>query len=123
MAIPHEKLASFSENSQLEDSGDVEDYEEMSTYSSCGCFRGLCFRYGTRRYVLRQQRAGEKEENWLVNKMRQVKQLPEVLGRPKWKKFIRCTFGVHGLINKKRRMQFQYDPRSYALNFDDGIHR
>jgi hypothetical protein len=116
MANPHEKLASFSENSQSEESEYVEEYEEMSTSSSCGCFRpGLCFRYGRRRYLLRQQR-GEKEENWLVNKMiRQVKQyLSEVLGR------IRC-FGAHG-INKKRRTQFQYDPQSYTLNFDDGIH-
>jgi hypothetical protein len=49
-----------------------------------------------------------------------VKQLSEELGRPKWNKFIRC-FGAHG-INKKRRTQLQYDPQSYALNCDDGIH-
>jgi hypothetical protein len=41
MATPHENLApSFSENSPLEESHEyVEDYEEMSASSSCGCFR------------------------------------------------------------------------------------
>ncbi|XP_059460324.1 uncharacterized protein LOC132189594 [Corylus avellana] len=133
MATPHEKLVSFCENYDLEELECFEDYEaEKITSSSCGCFRGICLRWrpnydGIRgRYLLRQrqQRVEEKEENWLVNKMtRKVKQLSEseVLGRPKWKEFRGC-FGMHGM-KKKRRMQFQYDPESYALNFHDGIHR
>jgi hypothetical protein len=132
MATPREKLVSFSENYDLEELEYVEDYDvEKITSSSCGCFRGICLRWRTNndgirgRYLLRQrQRGEEKEENWLVNKMtRKMKQLSEseVLGRPKWKEFRGC-FGMQGM-NKKRRMQFQYDPQSYALNFDDGIHR
>ncbi|KAE8056322.1 hypothetical protein FH972_013105 [Carpinus fangiana] len=132
MAIPHEKLVFFSENYDLEELEYVEDYEaEKITSSSCGCFQGICLRWRTNndgicgRYLLRQrQQGGAKEENWMVNKItRKVKQLSEseVLGRPKWKEFRGC-FGMHGM-NKKKRMLFQYDPQSYALNFDDGIHR
>ena len=51
--------------------------------------------------------------------MRKVKQFSELLGGPKWKNFIRL-FSVHR-INKKKRIQSQYDLQSYALNFDDGI--
>ncbi|KAK7821278.1 hypothetical protein CFP56_037898 [Quercus suber] len=90
-----------------------EDDEEIGTSSCCGCFQGLCFRWfpndnggGTYRYLIQQQ-SGEKKEDWLVNKMRQVKQFSELLGGPKWKNFI--------------RIQSQYDLQSYALNFDDGI--
>ncbi|KAL4650781.1 hypothetical protein ACB092_01G113100 [Castanea dentata] len=98
---PHEKMASICENLQVEENDYVEDYEEIGTSSCCGCFQGL------------------KKEDWLVNKMRQVKEFSELLGGPKWKNFIRL-FSMHG-INKKRRVQFQYDLQNYALNFDDGI--
>lgn len=125
MATPHEKMVSVCENLQVEENDYVEDYEEIGTSSCCGCFQGLRFRWfpndnggGTYRYLIRQQ-GGEKKEDWLVNKMRQVKQFSKLLGGPKWKNFIRL-FSMHG-INKKRRVQFQYDLQNYALNFDDGI--
>ena len=57
------------------------------------------------------------KENWLVKQAKKVKDVSELLAGPKWKNFIRS-------INKKSKtssMQFQYDPRSYALNFDDGV--
>ena len=118
-------MASVSEILPVEENDYVEDYEEIGTSSCCGCFQGLRFRWfpndnggGTYRYLIRQQ-GGEKREDWLVNKMRQVKQFSELLGGPKWKNFIRL-FSMHG-INKKRRVQFQYDLQNYALNFDDGI--
>ncbi|XP_041018080.1 uncharacterized protein LOC121260322 [Juglans microcarpa x Juglans regia] len=119
--------ASISENLELEENDIVEDYdEEMGTSSSCGCFRGLCFGWCpdnnvTRRHLLLQQH-GEREENWVANKLRQVKQFSEVLGGPKWKDFIRF-FSLRAGINKKRRNQYRYDLQSYALNFDDGINR
>ncbi|KAE8056320.1 hypothetical protein FH972_013103 [Carpinus fangiana] len=104
-STPNEKLVSFSENYDLEESEYIEDYEaEKSTSWSCCCFRRICFRWrpnndGTRgRDLLRQrQQGGENEENWLVNKMtRKVK--------PKWKEFSGC-FGMPGR-KKKKRMQF-----------------
>ncbi|KAL0016476.1 hypothetical protein SO802_003545 [Lithocarpus litseifolius] len=101
-STPHEKVASVCENLQVEENDYVEDYEDIGTY----------------RYLIQQQ-SGEKKEDWLVNKMRQVKQFSELLGGPKWKNFIRL-FSMHG-INKKRRVQFQYDLQNYALNFGDGI--
>ncbi|KAM3711337.1 hypothetical protein ACB094_01G101800 [Castanea mollissima] len=114
-STPHEKMASVSENLLI----------YISTSSCCGCFQGLCFRWfpndnggGTYRYLIQQQ-SGEKKEDWLVNKMRRVKQFSALLGGPKWKNFIRL-FSMHG-INKKGRVQFQYDLQNYALNFDDGI--
>ena len=39
---------------------------------------------------------------------------------PKWKTFIRRLRTCIG-NEKKRRVTFQYDPVSYALNFDGGI--
>ena len=75
--------------------------------------------YSWLRPCLIRQQGGEKKEDWLVNKIRQVKQFSELLGGPKWKNFIRL-FSMHG-INKKRRVQFQYNLQNYALNFDDGI--
>lgn len=118
--------ASIGKNLEIEENDFVEDYdEEMGTSSSCGCVRGLCFRWCpnkinvTRRHLLLQQN-GEREENFVANKLRQFKQLSEVLGGPKWKNFIRF-FSLHAGINKKRRIQYRYDLQSYTLNFDDGL--
>lgn len=120
---PHEKMAPVCE---VEENDYVEDYEDIGTSSCCGCFQGLCFRWfpndnggGTYRYLIQQQ-SGERKEDWLVNKMRRVKQFSALLGGPKWKNFIRLS-SMHG-INKKRRVQFPYDLQNYALNFDDGMH-
>ena len=89
----------------------------------CGCFRLL--RIGWRKsnekeskYLLQQKT--EHRETWL-NK---IKQASEVLGGPKWKNFIRKIGGYVDFKNrKKQRNGFQYDPRSYALNFDNGFNR
>ena len=93
-STPHEKLVSFSENYDLEESEYVEDYKvEKSTSSSCCCFRRICFRWrpnnnGTRGGDLLRQRqqGGEKEKNWMVNKMtRKVKQLSTCRSRRYWR--------------------------------------
>ncbi|KAF8389172.1 hypothetical protein HHK36_025865 [Tetracentron sinense] len=69
---------------------------------------------GGGRYLLQQQ-----EENWWVKRGKKVKEMSEVLAGPKWKTFIRKFSGYSN--NKKRKVQFQYDPQSYALNFDGGV--
>ncbi|KAK9280312.1 hypothetical protein L1049_014000 [Liquidambar formosana] len=129
MATPQEKAASISELSPLEENDDCveDDYEETFTGCGCGWLWQLCFRrkHGSYRYLLQQQ--GEKRESWFVEKVKKVKQVSEVVAGPKWKNFIRrfrgyCNNNNNNNNNNKRRMhQFQYDPRSYALNFDDGV--
>ncbi|KAL2346686.1 hypothetical protein Fmac_000686 [Flemingia macrophylla] len=76
------------------------DCEDMGiTY--CSCFRVL---YAPHK---------EEDGNWLGKKLKKVmKVLLESLVWPK--KDTSC-------LRKKRRMLFQYDPKSYALNFDVGV--
>lgn len=123
MANPQEKLVPLSESSPLVDTSSIGDYEEQVTSSCCVCFPGIFIRRqrnngNTHRHQLPKQEEVTKD-SWLVEKAKNLKQISEVLAGPRWKNFIR-RFNVHGL-NKKRRMQYQYDPQSYALNFDDGI--
>lgn len=99
----------------------INERDEMNTYgyeeetvSSC-CF-GFCF--NNREWSLLH--GGEqREESWLMKKTNKVKEFTEVVAGPKWKNFIRKL----GKYTKKSRMAEcrQYDPQSYALNFDDGL--
>ncbi|CAL8997019.1 unnamed protein product [Prunus brigantina] len=125
MANPPEKLASIHEvSTPPEESYDDFDEEEIAPSSSCGCLWGFHFRalhgrsnIGTQRYLLHQQQEGDQvKENWLLENAKKVREFSEVLAGPKWKNFIRSFSTIY----KKRRVQFQYDPQSYALNFDDG---
>ena len=130
----HEKSRSIS-SVEAENCGADMDEETSSLSSGCGWFQGLfCFRWCQKnnningllcKYNSLERRKQEEEvvvmvvdkENWLVKQAKKVKDVSELLAGPKWKNFIRS-------INKKRKtssMQFQYDPRSYALNFDDGV--
>ena len=124
MAIPLENMASIS--SPDHETDDEYYGEELVQTSSCGCFWGLYSRVvpcgrnnnGIRgRYLLQQGEAAR--ESWLVQNVKKVRELSEVLAGPKWKNFIRSI----GSIYKKRRVQAQYDPQSYALNFDEGVGR
>ncbi|XP_075651904.1 uncharacterized protein LOC142622337 [Castanea sativa] len=103
-----------------------DDYDEDSASGSwCGCFRLLGFRPQRKRndneskYLLQQK--GELRESWWKNKLNKVKQVTEVLAGPKWKTFVRKFSGFGINKNKKDRNKFQYDPESYALNFDGGF--
>ncbi|GKV03210.1 hypothetical protein SLEP1_g15554 [Rubroshorea leprosula] len=103
----------------------ADDYEDEIAYSGCGCFQRFCLRWrgginGGYGYLVRRQEE-EIRESWVVRAVKKLKEVSEVLAGPKWKNFIR-RFSVHG-INKKRRMNFQYDPQSYALNFDEGMNK
>ncbi|KAL8094651.1 uncharacterized protein LOC141691717 [Apium graveolens] len=91
-------------------------YEEDTVSSSrFSCF-GSCF--GNREWSLLH--GGEqREESWMIIKAKEVKEFTEVVAGPKWKNLIRKL----GKYTKKSRMAEcrQYDPQSYALNFDDGL--
>lgn len=82
--------------------------------------RSLSLRRVNKKGYLLLQQCGHRRENRIVDKMRQIKQFSEVLlGVPKWKNLI--GFLSLRRIDNKKRNQFQYDPHSYSLNFDDGI--
>ena len=69
---------------------------------------------------------GEGTEGEVEGVLNKVKALVEIFGGPQWKThFMRKlkTYSGGAKNKKKRRMQFQYDPKSYALNFDDGIEK
>ncbi|XP_022731910.1 uncharacterized protein LOC111286287 [Durio zibethinus] len=130
MATPQQKPTHANETWPLRDEDYTQDFEETISSPSCGCFRGLCWwRRNSNEghgngYILHQQAAEEiRSESWLTKKAKKLKEISEVLAGPRWKNFIR-KFNIYR-INKKRRsmMQFQYDPQSYELNFDEGIHR
>ncbi|WOH06011.1 hypothetical protein DCAR_0625434 [Daucus carota subsp. sativus] len=85
-----------------------------SRFSCLGCF---CFDNQRQWSMLH---GGEpREESWLITKSKEVKEFTEVVAGPKWKNFIRKL----SKYSKKTRMAEcrQYDPQSYALNFDDGL--
>ncbi|XP_042484474.1 uncharacterized protein LOC122064790 [Macadamia integrifolia] len=109
-----------------------EDYEEEEGYGNdgCACFRFFCVgrrhKSGIERVSLLQQVQGENSsrdnESLWRRKLKELKEITELLCGPKWKNFIR-KLSVYA--NKRRRRRttvhlFQYDPQSYALNFDHG---
>ncbi|KAI6680264.1 hypothetical protein NL676_034145 [Syzygium grande] len=118
-------MASLSETLPLKSNEDVEDFEDANTPSSCGCFKKLCFGWSMKRDEsvdsLLAHQPEEARETWFMRNSKKVQHFSEVLAGPKWKNFIRRS-GSRG-VGKKKRTQFQYDPRSYALNFDNGLKR
>ncbi|XP_023002532.1 uncharacterized protein LOC111496346 [Cucurbita maxima] len=99
------------------------DLEVGVSYSSSGGF----FEFGSWlsrsssvrcRYVsLQAQRQNDEEVNqsWMMKKVKRFEEIIQAMARSKWRSFI------NGIVNKRRSVRFQYDPRSYALNFDHGI--
>ncbi|XWS17039.1 hypothetical protein CRYUN_Cryun33cG0033400 [Craigia yunnanensis] len=62
---------------------------------------------------------GEHKETWWKSKLKKLKEVSEKLAGPKWKNFIRKMSGYCNSW-KTQKNRFQYDPYSYALNFDNG---
>ncbi|GMI88482.1 hypothetical protein HRI_002517500 [Hibiscus trionum] len=97
-----------------------DDFDDAFPSSGCGCIGQLCWwRRNSHGYIMQAPAEGVRSESWLKRKAKKLKEMSEVLAGPRWKNFIR-RFSSYG-INKKRRsmmMQFQYDPQSYQLNFD-----
>ena len=121
MAALYEKP--LKENEEGEAMFDYDD--DSASRSGYGCFRLLGFKPQRKRndnkskYLLQQK--GELRESWWKNKLNKVKQVIEVSAGPKWKTFVRKFSGFGINKNKKDRNKFQYDPQSYALNFDGGF--
>uniref|UniRef100_A0A5B7BTZ2 Putative stress induced protein n=1 Tax=Davidia involucrata TaxID=16924 RepID=A0A5B7BTZ2_DAVIN len=122
MAKPEEKPA-FMNCSPIreheEEENDIDGYEETVSARGCGCLRLFCFEWrrqssdGDNRNLLQQK------ETWLVKKVKEAKEVSERVAGPKWKNFIRKISKYFS--QQKAKTQFQYDPHSYALNFDDGF--
>ncbi|KAK8568520.1 hypothetical protein V6N13_106429 [Hibiscus sabdariffa] len=94
------------------------DLEYAFPSSGCGCIAGL--RWWRRKsigYINMTQAEGVRvrPESWLKRKARKLREISEILAGPRWKNFS-PRFITSGI--DKKRMQFQYDPRSYQLNFD-----
>ncbi|KAF7135195.1 hypothetical protein RHSIM_Rhsim08G0056500 [Rhododendron simsii] len=64
----------------------------------------------------------EEESAWWLSAFKKLREWSELVAGPRWKTFIRrfnkTRGGCCGMRNGKL---FQYDPLSYALNFDDGV--
>ncbi|KAF9612092.1 hypothetical protein IFM89_038071 [Coptis chinensis] len=101
--------------------GEEEVLYEETTFDSngCGCFRFFSFRWKPRSNndqigLLHPQQ--QQQESWVIKSGKKLREISELVAGPKWKNFIR-KFSAYR--NNKKRTQFQYDPQSYALNFED----
>ncbi|KAG7029494.1 hypothetical protein SDJN02_07833, partial [Cucurbita argyrosperma subsp. argyrosperma] len=96
------------------------DLDEVGvSYSSCGCFFGFGSRLSRSssvrcQYLLLRENE-EVKQSWMMKKVKRFKDIIKAMAGRKWRSFI------NGIVNKRRSVRFQYDPRSYALNFDEGI--
>ncbi|EYU23644.1 hypothetical protein MIMGU_mgv1a024779mg [Erythranthe guttata] len=78
---------------------------------------------GSRSSLLRERGTGGGSP-WLVEKLKKLKELSEMVAGPKWKNFVRrigkfCSPKKH-VNSTQQNAQFQYSPESYALNFSGG---
>ncbi|KAA0064905.1 stress induced protein [Cucumis melo var. makuwa] len=110
-----------SEDDRIEEGEDLRDEEVGGfSYSSCGCFFGFGSRLSRVRggYLpLQSNRKSEevKQQSWMMRKVKRLNEIIKAMAGRKWRSLI------NGIINKRRSVRFQYDPRSYALNFDEGM--
>ncbi|EXC06933.1 hypothetical protein L484_007613 [Morus notabilis] len=104
----------------LKEENHIHDYEDSGSSTGCGCFWFLGFKRPRNNENGGDKRQVRKETTWWVKKMNKVKELSEVVAGPKWKTFIRKV-GGYCKGKKQKNTRFQYDPQSYALNFDCGV--
>ncbi|KVH88307.1 uncharacterized protein LOC112502270 [Cynara cardunculus var. scolymus] len=106
-------------------SGDYYNHhgEEDVSGNGCGCFHLFSYfdnhhRDGSETTAFIHRRSGEtiEKESWLMIRFKSLKEFSEFVAGPgpRWKNFIR-KFSK----KPKKNSQFQYDQKSYALNFDD----
>ncbi|XP_058112221.1 uncharacterized protein LOC131255494 [Magnolia sinica] len=120
-------MATNPKNPNLDQKGeDLEDdmaADLIFTKRRC-CFCIPCFRsdranstIGSESAFWKQSWTDEIEGRWWKgwNALKKVKEWSEIVAGPRWKTFIR-RFNRKG----SRCGKYQYDPLSYALNFDEG---
>ncbi|KAK1420955.1 hypothetical protein QVD17_22948 [Tagetes erecta] len=98
------------------------DIYDDDTANSGGCFRLFCC--CDNHEYLYQHESGEliNKETWFMKRAKSLKEYSEMVAGPKWKNFIR-RFSRRPKTRANAHMPFQYDPQSYALNFNDGDDR
>ncbi|KAL4564098.1 hypothetical protein LXL04_028150 [Taraxacum kok-saghyz] len=104
-------------------SDDYYNYDDVEAVSinKCGCFRFFSyFNYHphdgeTRAFIRHISVDPLKNDTWLATRIKRLKEFSELIAGPKWKNFIR----KFGKKPRKGNSSFQYDPESYALNFND----
>ncbi|KVH88699.1 uncharacterized protein LOC112501801 [Cynara cardunculus var. scolymus] len=90
---------------------------------SGGCFRLFCcfdtHHDGETAGFLHHQ-SGDliAQDTWFMKRAKSLKEFSEVVAGPKWKNFIR-RFSKRPKTRSNANTPFQYDPQSYALNFND----
>ncbi|KAI3781983.1 hypothetical protein L2E82_12012 [Cichorium intybus] len=94
--------------------------------ASNGCFLLFCCYGSQRRHDgeaagFLYQPTGDllDQDNWFMKRAKSVKEYSELVAGPKWKNFIR-KFSKRPKTRSNANTPFQYDPQSYALNFNDG---
>ncbi|XP_042511713.1 uncharacterized protein LOC122086831 [Macadamia integrifolia] len=107
-----------------------EEYEEGFGNAGRACFQFfLCLRWererckskGERVSLLEGQGENSKERLWIMRKVKkELKEIKELLCVPNKRKNI-VIRKLSAYANRRRpQFHFQYDPQSYALNFDQG---
>ncbi|KAL8037416.1 hypothetical protein ABFX02_11G038200 [Erythranthe guttata] len=100
----------------------ITERENEYAGGGCGCFRRFCF--GGSRSSLLREKGTAGGSPWLVEKLKKLKELSEMVAGPKWKNFVRRIGKVFSPAKKhsntQQNAQFQYSPESYALNFSGG---
>ncbi|KDP31127.1 hypothetical protein JCGZ_11503 [Jatropha curcas] len=108
------------------DPGSIPQQSSNSLLQNTRC----CFCFGSRRSSgvglvwwerIRSSRTHIDDKPWWsmgVRALKKIREWSEIVAGPRWKTFIR-RFNRRGSGNS-RHGKFQYDPLSYALNFDEG---
>lgn len=109
---------------------EVDNSNSLLPTTRCGCFRLSCLEF--RRAVAvgpswwERIRASQvhSEGRWWARGVRvllKLREWSEIVAGPRWKTFIRrFNRNRSGATAAARPGKFQYDPLSYAMNFDEG---